>query len=217
MPVDYSQLQVYLESLVPIRNKELMKMETRAKAEEFPILGPASCQMCYLLARLIGAKNVFEMGSGFGYSTAWFARAVEENGGGTVHHTVWDKDLSEQARRHLAVMGYGQKGSGTKVEITYTMGEAVAALKESTGPYDIIFNDIDKDAYPDTIDVVHQKLRPGGLFITDNVVWSGRVTEPSPDETTQKILEFSARLCASDNWICSIAPIRDGLMIAKKV
>ena len=217
MPVDYKLLQSYLETLVPARHPELLVMEEYARKNEFPILGPASCQFCYQIARLIGARKVYEMGSGYGYSTAWFARAVEENGGGMVWHTVWDQELSDMAKKHLSAMGYGEPGSGTNVEIDYTMGEAVEALTHTPGIYDIIFNDIDKDAYPDTIDLVHERLRPGGLFITDNVIWSGRVTDAEPDDTTKRIIEFTDRLVKSPKWICSIVPIRDGLMVATRI
>lgn len=216
MAIDYTALQSYLESKVPARHPELSAMEKYAKENDFPILGPASCQFCYLLAKLIKATRVFEMGSGYGYSTAWFARAVEENGGGMVFHTVWDQDLSDKAKTHLSKLGFGEIGSQSKVEISYTMGEAVAALTQTDGPFDIIFNDIDKDAYPDTIAVVNQKLRPGGLFITDNVIWSGRVLDSDQDETTQKITSFTNALMQSESWDCSIIPIRDGLLVATK-
>ena len=72
-------------------------MEEHARRTSFPIVGPAAGHLCYLIARMIGARRVFEMGSGFGYSTAWFARAVRENGGGEVHHVVWDEGLSARA------------------------------------------------------------------------------------------------------------------------
>jgi len=216
MPVDYTALQAYLEKLVPARHPELGRMEAYAKENDFPILGPASCQFCYLLTRLTGARKVFEMGSGYGYSTAWFARGVEENGGGLVHHTVWNQDLSDMAKKHLSAMGFSEIGSDSNTQISYVMGEAIEALRNTDGPFDIIFNDIDKDAYPDTIDLAYERLKPGGLFITDNVVWGGRVTEPSPDETTQRILEFTRTLSDSPKWDCSIVPIRDGLMVAVK-
>lgn len=69
-------------------------MEAYAREAHFPIIGPTAGQFCYLMARAIGARRIFEMGSGFGYSTAWFARAVKENGGGTVFHVVWDEALT---------------------------------------------------------------------------------------------------------------------------
>src|SRR5881628_4134824 len=99
------QLNEYLEHLVPSRPAEMQAMEAYAKEARFPIIGPVAGHFCYLLARMTGARRIFEMGSGFGYSTAWFARAVKENGGGTVYHVVWDEQLSREARDNLAALG----------------------------------------------------------------------------------------------------------------
>ena len=103
-------LSTYLEGLVPERLPEMQAMEAYAQKIGFPIIGSTSGQLCYQIARISGARRIFEMGSGFGYSTAWFARAVEENGGGEVYHVVWDVDLSKQARQHLGALGLGNNG-----------------------------------------------------------------------------------------------------------
>lgn len=204
-------LESYLNSLVPERPSELQKMETYAAEHNFPIIGPASGQACYQIARMIKAQRIFELGSGYGYSTAWFARAVRENGGGEVHHVVWDDELSQMARTHLQVLGYGDL-------ITFHVSEAVQALQEAEGPFDLIFNDIDKPAYPDSVAVIEQKLRPGGVLIIDNMVWSGRVwDETEQDEATQAIRQTTEMLTTSPNWISSLLPIRDGLLVAYKV
>ena len=92
MSIDYSQLRHYLDSLVPARSETLQEMEAYAREHGFPIIGPASGHLCYQTARMIKATRIFELGSGYGYSTAWFAKAVQENGGGEVHHSVWDKN-----------------------------------------------------------------------------------------------------------------------------
>src|SRR5262245_38638412 len=97
----FKQINEYIEALVPKRHAELIRMERIATRTSFPIIGPACGHLCYQLTRTIGARQVFEMGSGYGYSTAFFARGVQENGGGTVHHVVWDEDLSARARKHL--------------------------------------------------------------------------------------------------------------------
>src|SRR5215218_1969535 len=104
--LDYQSVQKYLTSLVPPRESELQKMEEYAEKNDFPIIGPVCGYYCYQLARLIKAKSIFELGSGYGYSTAWFAKAIRENGGGEVHHVVWDEDLSKRARTHLDRLGY---------------------------------------------------------------------------------------------------------------
>jgi len=200
----------YLDGLVPPRPAELQNMEAYAKEKQFPIIGPASGYFCYQIARLIGARRVFELGSGYGYSTAWFARAVQENGGGVVHHVVWDEELSRKARRHLGALGFGEI-------VDYRVGEAVQALRETPGPFDLIFNDIDKTGYPSSLPVIAEKLRPGGVLIVDNMIWSGRIFDES-DQTadTQGIREFTRLVTTDPGWVASIVPIRDGLLLAYK-
>lgn len=204
------QLGSYLNSLVPPRPAEMHKMEAYAEEHGFPIIGPAAGNFCYLTARLCGARRVFELGSGYGYSTAWFARAVQENGGGTVFHVVWDEDLSQRARTHLSKLGY----DGI---MRYRVSEAIAALRETEGPFDLIFNDIQKKGYPESIDVIEQKLRPGGVLIIDNMIWSGRVYDPdNEDPSTEAIRETTRKLTSSPSWLVSIVPIRDGLLVAQR-
>ena len=202
------QLSDYLESLVPERPAELQKMEAYASEHNFPIIGPAAGYYCYQTARMIGAQRIFELGSGYGYSTAWFARAVAENGGGEIFHTVWDEDLSLRAREHLGALGYGEL-------IRYQVSEAVQALREAEGSFDLIFNDINKEGYPESLEVVEERLRPGGVLIMDNMLWSGRVMDEENEEpSTEAIRAVTQRLAESDRWIYSLVPIRDGLAVA---
>jgi caffeoyl-CoA O-methyltransferase len=209
-PIILPEISEYLEAQVPRRAPELARMERLARKTRFPIIGPAVGQLCYMLARAIGARRVFELGSGFGYSTAWFARAVQENGGGVVHHVVWDEELSQRARRHLETLGL----SG---QVRYTVGEAVDALKRVPEEFDLIFNDIDKRGYPASLPVIESKLRSGGLLIIDNMLWSGRIfdrSDKTPD--TQGIRKLTSMVMKSPNWSASIIPIRDGVLVARK-
>jgi predicted O-methyltransferase YrrM len=200
----------YLDTLVPIRHPQLRVMEAHAQEQHFPIIGPVVGHLCYQLALTIGARQVFEMGSGFGYSTAFFARAVTENGGGVVHHVVWDEALSQQARTHLSALGYGDT-------VRFHVGEAIAALSSQEGPFDVIFNDIDKHAYPESLPAIEAKLRRGGLLIVDNMLWSGRIfdaADSSPD--TIGVRQLTKLLTASPHWTTSVIPIRDGVVVALK-
>ena len=209
-PLLPEKLDRYLDGLVPPRQGELAEMERFGKRTGFPIIGPACGHFCYLTARLIGARQVFEMGSGYGYSTAWFARAVQENGGGRVVHVVWDEDLSRRARGHLAALGY-------EGLVEFRVEEAIQALRSSAGPFDVIFLDIDKEGYPEALDVIEAKLRPGGVLLADNLLWSGRVLDGrdrSPQ--TQAIRAVTRRVMEGESWIASIVPIRDGLLVAYK-
>lgn len=205
-----AQVREYLDTLVPPRPAEMQIMEEYAREHQFPIIGPASGNMCYLITRMLGARKVFELGSGYGYSTAWFAKGVQENGGGVVHHVVWHEDLHQLARGHLSRLGF----DGI---IQYRMGEAVQALRETDGPFDIIFNDIDKHAYPESLPVIYEKLRPGGALIIDNMLWHGAIfdeADQSPD--TVGVREFTRLITTSPDWISTLVPIRDGLIVAMK-
>jgi|SRR5689334_16465877 len=200
----------YLDDLVPERPAEMREMERIANETNFPIIGPVSGHLCYLVARMIGARRIFELGSGYGYSTAWFAKAVRENGGGEVHHVVWDAELSGRARTHLDRLGY----SGL---IKYHVAEAVETLRNADGPFDLIFNDINKRDYPASIDVITPKLRRGGVLIIDNMLWSGRIldtADQSPD--TDGVRTVTRRIMTSSDWTASIVPVRDGVMVAHR-
>jgi predicted O-methyltransferase YrrM len=200
----------YLDGLVPARPAELQAMEDDAARTGFPIVGPAAGHFCYLMTRLTGARAVFEMGSGFGYSTAWFARGVQENGGGIVHHVVWDDGLSARARTHLEALGLSHL-------VAFHVGEAVETLQRTPGPFDLIFNDINKVGYPASLPVIAGRLRPGGLLITDNLLWHGRVLhaeDRSPD--TAGVRDFTRLVMEDPRWTASIVPIRDGLLVARR-
>ena len=208
--ISYTTLQEYLASLVPPREPELQKMEEYAEKNGFPIIGPACGYYCYQLARMINAKSVFELGSGYGYSTAWFAKAVKENGGGVVHHTVWDEDLSTSAQGHLSALG-----SADVVE--FHIAEAVETLRQTEGPFDIIFNDIDKEGYPESLPVIKEKLRHGGLLIIDNMIWHGQTLDPNDHEaSTEAIRRFTRDVTTDLDWIVSLIPARDGMIVAYK-
>ena len=209
-PLLPERLERYLESLVPPRAAELAEMEQEGRRTNFPIIGPACGHFCYLTARLIGARQVFEMGSGYGYSTAWFARAVVENGGGRVVHVVWDQALSQKAAGHLSALGY----AGV---MAYRVDEAIHALRQEPGPFDLIFLDIDKEAYPEALGVVQSRLRPGGVLLADNLFRRGLVLDPSNHEpATEGIRALTRMVMEGEGWIGSIVPIRDGLLLAMR-
>ena len=206
----YSVVQDYLTSLIPPREKELQEMEAYAEKNNFPIIGPVCGYFCYQMACMIGAKSVFELGSGYGYSTAWFAKAVSVNGGGVVHHTVWDEELSKMASNHLSKLGFADL-------IQYHVAEAVDSLRQESGMFDIIFNDINKEAYPTSLPVIKEKLRSGGLLIVDNMLWSGRIfDDKDTSPATEGVREFTRCITTDVDWIVSLAPVRDGMIIAYK-
>jgi caffeoyl-CoA O-methyltransferase len=208
--INYEVVQDYLTAIVPPREGEMQAMEKYAAETDFPIIGAAGGYYCYQLARMIGARSVFEMGSGYGYSTAWFARAVKENGGGAVHHVVWDEKLSKMATDHLSRLGFDGL-------IQYHVAEAVATLRQTQGPFDLIFNDIDKEAYPGSLPLIKSKLRTGGVLIIDNMLWHGQVFDSNDHQmSTEALRDFTKAITTDKDWIVSLAPVRDGMIVAYK-
>jgi caffeoyl-CoA O-methyltransferase len=198
----------YLYSMLPKRDEVLAEMEGYAAEHDIPIVGPAVARVLQQLALMISAKTVFELGSAIGYSTIWWAQAVGEKG--RVIYTDGDPKNAERARRYFDRAGVSDR-------ITLHTGDALELLSEQKQQYDIIFNDVDKEDYPRVLRLVSPRLRKGGLFITDNVLWSGRVAEKNPkEEQTKAILEFNRALYSSEDFYTTILPIRDGLAVALK-
>jgi len=198
----------YLYSLLPPRDEVLTEMETEAARREVPIVGPAVARVLYQLALMIGAKSVFEMGSAIGYSTIWWARAVGDKG--RVIYTDGDSKNAEQARQYF-------ERARVSNRIIVHVGDALELLSEQKQEFDIIFNDVDKEDYPRVFRIAIPKLRKGGLFVTDNVLWSGKVAQKNPpDAATKAILEFNRLLYGSPDLFTTILPIRDGVAVALK-
>lgn len=198
----------YLYSMLPKRGEVLAEMEDYAAAHQVPIVGPAVGRVLQQLALMIGATSVFELGSAIGYSTIWWAQAVGEQG--RVIYTDGDPKNADRARGY-----FGRAGVSSR--ITVHTGDALEYLSEQKQEYDIIFNDVDKEDYPRVLRLVGPRLRKGGLFITDNVLWSGRVAEKNPRESaTKAIVEFNRQLYSSPDFMTTILPIRDGVAVALK-
>jgi caffeoyl-CoA O-methyltransferase len=165
------ELEGYMEQLQRTRDPVLAEMEERAESSKFPIIGPLVGRLCQQVAQSVGARDIFEMGSGFGYSTWWFAQAVGD--GGRVVHTDSDAHRSAEAKSWLDRAGVGQR-------VQYEVGDACELIKKYPGPFDVVFIDIDKHAYPLALELARSRVRVGGYIICDNALWSGRRRSRTP-------------------------------------
>ncbi len=204
-------VEEYLYSMLPQRDPVLTEMEAKASRERIPIVGPVVARILFQLAHISRAKTVFELGSAIGYSTIWWARAVGE--GGRVIYTDGDPAKAAAAKEFFA-----RAGVLDRIEIL--VGDALELLSEQKSEFDIIFNDVDKDDYPRVLPLALPRLRRGGLFITDNVLWKGRVArmDDAPvDARTRIIADFNHMLYDSKELLTTLLPVRDGVAVAWKL
>lgn len=191
----------------------LIEMEELAAAEHFPIVGRLCGRFLEVMARAIGAKRIFEMGSGFGFSAYWFAKATGPEG--DIHLSDGDPQNEKRASDFLGRAGVWDR-------ITYHVGDAFEAFDSTDGDFDIVYCDIDKHGYPEAWERAKSRVRVGGLYMCDNMLWSGRVTgksdEPDVREGWTEAIDATNKAIASDSdWRSFILPTRDGVVAALRL
>ena len=201
-------IERYLADLAPTDDQVLREMEIVAAEKNFPIIGPQVGRLCWVLSQAIRARDIFEMGSGFGYSTWWFAHAVGE--GGRVVHTDGDAKKSADARQYLQRAGMASR-------VTFEVGDAREVITRYPGPFDVVFIDIDKDGYPDALELARVRVRPGGLIITDNVLWGGKVAASDVSSQTQAVQNYNKLAMRAADLVTTILPLRDGVAVSIKL
>lgn len=211
MDIVNPDIEGYLRHLFDEDHPVAAEMEARAEEHGFPIVGRLVGLTLEVLARSIGARRVFEMGSGYGYSAYWFSRAVGPKG--EVHMTEGDPENQRLALDFLKRAGFGG-------QVHSHVGDAIDVIDATDGEFDVVFCDIDKHGYPAAWSKARERIRVGGLYLCDNVLWSGRVVEGKEDdrpEWTTAIREHNEAVAADDRYRSTIVPTRDGVMVALRV
>jgi len=200
-------IEKYMNALLPPRDEVLAEMEAYAAEHDIPIIGPAVARFVAALVMMTKAKRIFELGSAIGYSTIWIARAAGSDA--EVHYSDGSAENAERAK------GYFER-AGVASRIHVHVGDALTALAFVPGTFDLIFNDVDKDGYPTVLDVIPNRIKTGGLFITDNTLWHGTVVNPQ-QATDRAVCLFNQRLFNSPDFYATQLPIRDGVSVAVRL
>jgi caffeoyl-CoA O-methyltransferase len=199
----------YLYELLPKRDAVILEMEEYAAKNGVPIIGPAVARLLTLLVQVSGAKRIFEMGSAIGYSTIWLARAAGSKA--EVFYTDGNPDNARRAQEYF-------RRAGITKRVHVQIGDALTLLRKTPGKFDFIFNDVDKHQYPAALRTALPKLRPGGLFLTDNTLWSGKAARPAAqgDRDTRGVQELNRLVYSLKELFPVLIPLRDGVTVCRK-
>jgi caffeoyl-CoA O-methyltransferase len=202
-------IEKYLSEILPARDSLLAAMEEYARKNSVPIIGPECGRLLYLLTQISGARRIFEMGSAIGYTAIWFARAAGPHA--EVYFTDGDPKNADIARENFRKAGIAE-------QVRILTGDAIDLIDTVPGEFDIILIDVFKHQYPEALRKSLPRLKHGGLVITDNVLWSGRVTQTQTpaDDNTRGVLEFNKMVYASKELFPVIVPLRDGVAVCRK-
>ena len=200
----------YIYELLPDRDPVVSEIEAYAAEHRVPIIGPAVARLLTLLVQVSRATRIFEMGSAIGYSTIWLARAAGPKA--QVFYTDGNPENARRAQEYF-------KKAGVAKRIKLQVGNALELVKKTSGKFDFIFNDVDKHQYPDALRAALPKLKRGGLFVTDNTLWSGKVAQPAAldDKNTRGVQEFNRLVYSSKDLFPVLIPLRDGVTVCRKL
>jgi len=203
----------YIDTLLTGHNEEVLnEMEALARKNRFPIVERQVGVFLEVMARAIGAKRIFEFGSGYGYSAYFFTKAVGEDG--KVICTDGMNENAKMAREYLTRVGRWDR-------VEFMVGWAQDMFEKLDGDFDVIYNDVDKGDYPEVWEMAKKRLRPGGLYIADNTLWFGRVTQEVVTEDivpgwAEAIKEHNSLIAGDPDFDFFLNPTRDGVIVARK-
>jgi len=206
-------IERYLAALNRLPDAVLQDVARAGAERNLPIIDAEVGALLRVLATAVGAQRILEIGTAIGYSGIWLAGALPPRG--SLITLEMDETRAQIARENFARAGLADR-------VNVVIGDASRMLHKLSGPFDLIFQDGDKQLYSPLLDPLVERLRPGGLLVTDNVLWDGEVVPNfvkaprHPPADTRAIVEYNERLQAHPDLITAIVPLRDGVAIAVK-
>ncbi len=204
----------YLSSLNRLTDPVLDEIARGGRERDLPLIDAEVGALLLVLASGIGTTKALEIGTAVGYSSIWIAKALPP--GGMLFTMEVDATRAIEARQNIARAGLADR-------ITVMVGDAARLVAKVAGPFDFIFQDGDKRLYEPLLDRLVDLLRPGGLLVTDNVLWYGEVvpgftSEPRQDPLlTAAIAAYNRRLASDTRLLTSVVPLRDGVAVSVKL
>lgn len=209
-----AELEAYVNAHTTPESRHLnaLSRETHLKVLQPRMLsGHLQGRVLSMLSHMIRPKKVLEIGTYTGYSAICIAEGLAE--GGHIHTIDINEELQPIVEKYLDLTGNTEK-------VTMHIGNAIEIIPNIAGPFDLVFIDADKTNYLHYYEKVLEKVRPGGYIIADNVLWSGKILdqkEIEKDPDTKALAAFNTFIINDERVENVLFPIRDGLMIARKI
>ena len=206
-------IERYLASLNRAGDRVLDAIARGNEGRGLPLVDAEVGALLRVLATAVDASRILEIGTAIGYSGIWLAGALPP--GGMLITMEMNEERAAEARENFASAGLADR-------VSVVVGDAQLKLAKVSGPFDLIFQDGDKQLYAPLLDRLVALLRPRGLLVTDNVLWDGEVAPgfvqtPKRDAAeTRAIADYNARVAAHPALVTSIVPLRDGVSISVK-
>lgn len=206
----YPKVQDYIRGLLAPRQGLLAELEIQAEAEQVPIIQPEVAQLLTTLIASHRVKQVLELGTAIGYSTIWLAQAVGAEG----HVVTIDLNVKRTAEAKVNF----QK-AGLAQRITIVEQDALQALTELEGTYDLIFIDAMKSSYPEFFHLCLPLLKAGGLLVADNVLLKGMVADDALVSKRHRLMvdklrEYLHLVTTHQQLVTTVLPIGDGVAVS---
>ena len=203
----------YLSGLNRAGSETLRDIARQGVERGLPLVDAEVGVLLQVLATSIRAERILEIGTAIGYSGIWLANALPP--GGMLFTIEKDPHRATEAKTNFARAGLADR-------VSVMVGDAALKVLKVAGPFDLIFQDGAKPLYNTLLDKLVALLRPGGVLVTDNVLWDGEVVpgyvaelKKNPDDT-DAIAEYNQRLTTHPQLLTSIVPLRDGVAISVK-
>jgi len=206
-------VRAYVEGLSAAGDEILEQVYARSKVDGVPALEPLTARFLHLLAGAMSARKILEIGTGYGCSGIQLARAMPD--GGQLFTFEQNPARAAIARDHFAQAGVGDR-------VNVMVGDGSRMLYKVAGPFDLIFQDGDKLRYQPMLDRLVELLRPRGVLITDNVLWSGdpvpgfRAAPQHDQATVDAIAGYNRRLASDARLDTTFLSIGDGVALSVK-
>jgi predicted O-methyltransferase YrrM len=204
-------IEHYLASLNRAVDPLLQEIAAKGAQRDLPLVDAEVGALLRVLATSIRAARILEIGTAVGYSGIWLAGALPADG--MLMTLELDPERAREARDNFTRAGLADR-------VSVIVGDAERMIAKVAGPFDLAFQDGAKHLYTPLLDRIVALLRPGGLLVTDNVLWDGKVVpgfvDTAPDDNTRAIAEYNQRLAAHPQLLTTTVPLRDGVSISVK-